>query len=46
MRSIPGRTAVWFFYLSLSVFSAVLAGLYVTDRISRAQKHGRIEYEV
>jgi magnesium chelatase subunit I len=23
----------------------VLAGLYVTDRISRAQRHGRIEYE-
>ena len=24
----------------------VLAGLYATDRISRAQKHGRITYEV
>jgi len=23
----------------------VLAGLYATDRISRAQKHGRITYE-
>jgi magnesium chelatase subunit I len=24
----------------------VLAGLYVTDRISRSQKHGRIQYEI
>src|SRR5262249_49510065 len=24
----------------------VLAGLYATDRISRAQKHGRITYEI
>ena len=24
----------------------VLAGLYATDRISRAQQHGRIVYEI
>ena len=24
----------------------VLAGLYVTDRISRSQQHGRITYEI
>ena len=24
----------------------VLAGLYVTDRISRSQQHGRISYEI
>ena len=24
----------------------VLAGLYATDRISRSQRHGRIQYEV
>ena len=29
-----------------SCIEFVLAGLYATDRISRAQRHGRIEYEV
>jgi len=29
-----------------SCIEFVLAGLYVTDRISRAQRHGRIEYEI
>ncbi len=29
-----------------SCIEFVLAGLYATDRISRAQKHGRIEYEL
>jgi magnesium chelatase subunit I len=29
-----------------SCIEFILAGLYVTDRISRAQRHGRIEYEV
>ena len=24
----------------------VLAGLYVTDRVSRSQHHGRIQYEI
>ena len=29
-----------------SCMEFVLAGLYVTDRISRGQRHGRIEYEI
>jgi magnesium chelatase subunit I len=29
-----------------SCIEFVLAGLYVTDRISRSQRHGRIEYEI
>jgi magnesium chelatase subunit I len=29
-----------------SCIEFVLAGLYVTDRISRSQRHGRIEYEL
>ena len=29
-----------------SCIEFVLAGLYATDRISRAQRHGRIEYEL